>query len=366
MIETSYKEQRDSYNSRHNLTEPVRKDSRRPSNKPPKRGKKKKGSSTGKKVGIVILIIIICLILALAGTVAHYLGLFGKLGDAEVGQKVTISSEERMTTESELNDDIYNFMLVGVDSRNMYSYEGRSDSMIVISINKQSKKMVMTSVLRDSYVSIPGHGNNKLNAAYALGGTSLLCDTIEANYGIKVDNVAVVNFKTVADFVDAVGGVDLYISAEERAQINKNLGEQNRLFGYSTYKDTLGGSTVGDVHLNGNQALAYARIRYIDTDFGRTKRQRTVLSACMEKVQNLSVSELNDLITQFLPKVHTDLSAGQILSMAPVFIQSKSYTIESISIPENGTWSDYWTPSGQEALAVDFEANKQYWESMVR
>lgn len=360
MIKTTYEEESAKYNKRHGYTETVSNNKPRKSSgnhnktgKKPHHSKhsKKKEMSAGKKAALIIVAIVLCLVIVLVGVIAHYLGLFGDLGD-EQGQRVTISDDERMTSESDLNDKVYNLMIVGVDSRDMNSYKGRSDSMIVISINKESKKMVMTSVLRDSYVSIPGHGYNKLNAAYSYGGTSLLCDSIEANYGIKVDNVAVVNFEDVANFVDALGGVDINLSPEERDVVSKTA--------------PLNYSSTGDTHLNGKQAVSYARIRKLDNDFGRTKRQRTVLSACMEKVQNMSITEINDLITRFVPQIHTDLSAGEMLSMAPVILQSKSYDVESISIPKNGTWSDYWTPSGQEALAVDFEANKQYWESMVR
>ncbi|MBO7681181.1 MAG: LCP family protein, partial [Clostridia bacterium] len=292
----------------------------------------KKKLSTGK----IVLIVILCLILLLAGVAAymltHYVGLLGELRDEEKGASVTTSAngenngEEQVIAPTNIADDVFTFLLIGVDSR-QDTYTGRSDSQMLISINQKQKKLVICSILRDCYVSIPGHGHNRINAAYAEGGTSLLTQTIKNNFGIPVNRVAVVNFKVVADFIDAIGGVDLNVSQAEIEQINRNLQEQNRIFGQNIYRDQLSTSKAGDVHLNGNQALAYARIRAVGTDFERTKRQRVVMEDAIDKVEAMTLSQQSALLKRFLPRVHTDLTTSEVIDLGSLVLRMKSYEV---------------------------------------
>ena len=330
----------------------------------------KKKLSTGK----IVLIVILCLILLLAGVAAymltHYVGLLGELRDEEKGAAVTTSvngennGEEQVIAPTNIADDVFTFLLIGVDSR-QDTYTGRSDSQMLISINQKQKKLVICSILRDCYVSIPGHGHNRINAAYAEGGTSLLTQTIKNNFGIPVNRVAVVNFKVVADFIDAIGGVDLNVSQAEIEQINRNLQEQNRIFGQNIYRDQLSTSKAGDVHLNGNQALAYARIRKVGTDFERTKRQRVVMEDAIDKVEAMTLSEQSSLLKQFLPRVHTDLTTSEVIDLGSLVLRMKSYEVQSFSIPVDGSWRDMKV-SGMDVLDVDFSANRTAWENAVK
>lgn len=324
-------------------------------------------SKTLKRVLLIVLVVFLLIAAIASFTVRHYAGLLGDLRDEERGRVVSTGTDtsegEQVVQPTNLAEDVFTILLIGVDSRTE-TYTGRSDSQMLISINQKNKKLVICSILRDCYVSIPGHGNNRINAAYAVGGTNLLTQTIKNNFGIPINRVAVVNFKVVADFIQACGGVDVDLSQGEIEQINRNLGEQNRIFGNSIYEDNLSTSQAGVVHLNGNQALAYARIRYIGTDFERTKRQRVVMEDAIDKVGKMSLSQQSRLLKDYLPRVHTDLTTSEVIDLGSLVLRLKSYSVSSFSIPVDGSWSDMRV-SGMDVLDVDFSANRNAWEDAV-
>lgn len=270
---------------------------------------------------------------------------------------------EKMEGDSELYDtDAFNVMLIGVDSRKD-SFSGRSDSMILFSIDKKEKKVTMTSFLRDIYVSIPGYGSNRLNASYAFGGMDLLTETIKANFGITVDRCVVVNFYVVMDFVDAVDGVDLDLTAAEIKVMNGYIRGQNDLLGNPAETDLMP-EQDGTYHVDGNQALAYARVRYVGTDFARTGRQRTVISKCLEKAKTMNLGELTGLAEGFLPHVSTNLTEGDCASLLLMLLGAKDYDIQSMVIPADGTWN-YASIRGMSVITVDFDANAKAWHDLV-
>lgn len=260
--------------------------------------------------------------------------------------------------------DTFNLLLIGVDSR-VNGFSGRSDCMIVVSIDKKSKNILMTSVLRDTFVTIPGYSDNRINASYAWGGSSLLVDTIQKNFGIRIDRCVAVNFYLVKDFVDAVGGVDIYLTSDVIGVMNGYINEMNNLVGNPKGTDTIStglGGTV--VHLNGNQALAYARVRYVGTDFARTERQREVINLCLNKVKGMSLTELNSLAEQFLPRVRTDLTEADCASLLMLLVDISSYNFDSMHIPVDGSWSNA-NIRGMAVLTVDFKANSEAWYKKV-
>ncbi len=200
--------------------------------------------------------------------------------------------------EFDLGDDgLINILLVGQDRREGQGRQ-RSDTMIVCSINPDTYEMSMISFLRDLYVQFPGeYSPNRLNAAYAFGGFPLLCETLALNFGIHIDGCIEVDFFAFKDIVDAVGGVDITLTAAEA--------------------EYLGGTAKeGICHLDGQAALDYARIRMIDSDFNRTGRQRNVLNAIIDNVRGYGVGQLLELVEAFLPYVTTDMSNTQIISLA--------------------------------------------------
>ncbi len=316
-----------------------------------KHNQHRKKSSVGKKVAIALISIILIVVLVVAFLISHYAGLFGDLREEERGSNVVETAvDTNADTSTNIANDVFSILLIGVDSR-QDTYTGRSDTQMLFSINTKQKKLVITSILRDSYVTIPGNGNNRINAAYALGGTNLLTQTIQSNFGIPVDRCAVVNFKVVSDFVDSVGGVDIDLSEAEIERIN-NSSASGHLY------------NAGVNHLNGDQALAYARIRYIDNDFERTKRQRVVVEDALEKVSQMSLSEQNSLLQQYLPRIHTDLTKSEVINLGTLILRLRNYEVQSFALPIDGTWSDL-TVSGMQVLDIDFEANRKAWEAAV-
>lgn len=271
---------------------------------------------------------------------------------------------EQMEKDSELyQTEAFNILLVGVDSRSD-SMSGRSDSMILVSINKKTKQVTMTSFLRDIYLSIPGHGNNRLNASYAFGGTELLTDTIMANFGISVDRCIVVNFYLVMDMVDAVNGIDLDVTADEIRVMNKYIRNHNQLLGNPEGTDILLEEDAGKIHVNGSQALAYARVRYVGTDFARTGRQRTVISKCLEKIKKLNAGKIIGLVGEFLPRIRTDLTEGDCATLLLMMLDLDSYEFQSLTVPVDGTWKNA-NINGMSVLTVDFSANARAWHDAV-
>ena len=263
----------------------------------------------------------------------------------------------------EVSEETFNIMVVGIDSRDN-DYTGLTDAMILFSINPDTKKAVMTSFLRDMYVKIPEHGGNRLNAAYAFGGTSLLSQTISQNFGIEVDDFVIVNFWLVMDVVDAFGGVEVNIEPEEIEYLNGYLDEHNKLLEKPEGTDYLMAEDTGVQLLNGSQALGYARIRYVGTDFGRTSRQREIISALIEKVKGMNILEINSLLEQFLPRVRTNLSQKDLTTLLFMSLGIKDYTIESMTIPVDNTW-EYSRIRGMSVLEVDFEANAKAWRDKI-
>lgn len=290
--------------------------------------------------------------------------LLGNTETADIGEAGNEDTDFLPSGNELINDEnIKTILIVGVDSRED-NFEGRSDSMILVSVNSAANRILMTSFLRDIYVSIPDTGSDRLNAAYAYGGTDLLEKTIESNFGIPVDNTIVINFYFVRDFVDAVGGVDVELTAEEIEVLNGYLISQNDDFGKVLSADTLP-VEAGTYTLNGNQALAYSRIRYIGTDFARTGRQRNVMSLCMDKVKQMGLREIMVLAKNFLPRVGTDLTEKDCLSLFMALMGvSGNYETSEFLIPADGTWSNA-NIDGKAVLNVDFERNSVMWYELM-
>ncbi|MDE6313260.1 MAG: LCP family protein [Lachnospiraceae bacterium] len=248
---------------------------------------------------------------------------------------------------------VKNILLIGTDARSK-DEDGRSDSMIILSINSKNNRIVMTSILRDSYVEIPGHGSNRINAAYSYGQEALLIQTIEQNFKIPIDAYAKVDFFSFIDIVDAVGGVEIDVSEEEMKWVNAYLNETNELLGKEFGDGYL--TQSGTQTLTGKQALSYARIRYIGTDFQRTERQREILNAVMNKAKAMGPTGITKIMNTVLPKVTTNIPDSELTMMAMKSVMYMGYDMEQIHLPLDGTWENAKI-SGMEVLKIDFEAN---------
>lgn len=316
----------------------------------------KKTQKKGKRITLIVLCIVLALILAvlIAGTVLLK-GFLGRIERIESTEGATISSQqideilkETETTEPDFTgevvaepevptapvetiatgDNIINFLLVGQDRR-PGEIRARSDAMILVTVNKSAKTITMTSFLRDTWVKIPGYFNERLNVPYVLGGFPLLNETLEYTFGVSADHNVEVDFDGFQKAIELVGGVDVELTAAEASHLNG----QNYTWSLKE----------GTNHLDGEQALAYSRIRYLDNDFGRTSRQRTVLTALINKAKTLSVTELVNLAYGLMPMVSTDMTDGEIISrvmeLAPILPELQ---IVSQYIPAEGAYSFAW------------------------
>ena len=242
-------------------------------------------------------------------------------------------------------DNIVNIMLVGQDSEG--NQRSRSDTMILVTFNKENKTITMTSFLRDLYVKIPGNGSTKMNAAYVFGGMDLLGQTLEQNFGVQVDGFVEVNFSRFPDVIDLLGGVDMELRADEASMINFAL---NR---YELNK--------GMMHLDGEQALYYSRIRNLDADadFSRTNRQRKVITALIEKFRNTKLTTLLGLLDDLLPMIATDMSNGELIELATdLFPMLSGCQIVSQRIPANEAYH-LATIDGLSCVVADMDAARE-------
>lgn len=315
-----------------------------------KKGKKKRHPFLKGFIGCLAVVFVIagCVSFAMAGY------LHTKLNYKEI---------ETVSKESFKEDGVKNILLIGNDSRSQ-GEDGRSDAMILVSISNKTNSIHLTSLLRDIYVDIPGHDGNRLNAAYAYGGPELLMETLEENFDIKVNRYMLVNFQAFANLVDAVGGVELELTNEEVKYVNGYLVEYNQLEGRAEGTDYLDSSLSGVIHLNGPQALAYCRNRYIGTDFARTERQRKVISAAMKNAPLALVTNGSELIDGLMSNITTNMTKTELSGLmiqAPIML---TYEMVSGSIPLEGTYSNS-NIRGMAVLEIDFEANKDYIQTEI-
>ena len=241
-------------------------------------------------------------------------------------------------------DKIVNILLVGQDRR---PGEGRarSDSMILCSFNKTKGTIQMISFLRDLYVPIPGgYMDNRLNAAYAMGGFELLDDALETNFGIRIDANIEVDFSGFTKVVDVLGGVDINLTQEEADWMNMG-----------TYK----GLEAGLNHMDGETALSYSRIRYLDSDFYRTGRQRNVLMAMLDSVRNIDLATAKNLVDELFPLVTTDMTNTQILEyLTTLFPLLPGAEVNSFHIPSDDGFY-YAAIRGMSVVVPDMELARQ-------
>lgn len=274
-----------------------------------------------KRLYFKTLAITLALCLALMGVVyGVFLYMVGGLNRAEI-------DEENLSAQESIDERIINIALYGVDSRNN-DYVGRSDAILVCSVNGKTGKIKLVSVARDTYVSVPGYYNTKINHAYAYGGPELAIQTLNENFGLDITDYVTVNFESLADIIDEMGGVMIDVTEEERYQINAYLQRGEPL------------SETGMVNLTGAQAVSYSRIRKIDSDSMRASRQREVLAALFDKALEINPLNYPSYVRKFAPMVETSLSNEEILKIAAVGL--KNLTLEQAAFP-----NEYISSAGQ-------------------
>ncbi|MDV4150380.1 LCP family protein [Clostridium sp. AL.422] len=313
---------------------------------------KKSKTRKKKSIGFKIFMGFLCILLAVAVVGGGYvIGLLNKMDN------VDLNKDNLGIVEDDLKDydnvsKIRNIALFGIDSTDGSS--GRSDAIMIATIDPVHNKLKLTSIMRDSYVYIDGYGNDKINHAYAYGGPELSIRTINENFGLNIEDFVSVNFSSLPKIIDILGGVDIEITEEELEYINSYIDNINSLEGTSSSHITY----AGVQHLNGTQALAYSRIRYTSGgDYKRTERQRTVLEALFTKLTSASIGSFNSLLNEVLPYVQTNLNAGDILSLGTKVLSSGA-NLEQDRFPRDG-YGEGAMINGVYYLTFDIETAKQ-------
>ena len=271
----------------------------------------------------------------------------GKPTEGEMQKAVSVSAQK-------LQDPVpaaraartFNLLLLGQDQQQPENGK-RSDCMMLCTICPENSSLTLTSVLRDLYVQIPGYGKNRLNAAYAFGGTELLERTLRNNLGAAVDGCIEVDFNSFPALVDLLGGVALELRQDEAEEINRKV----------PGSDLHEGTCI----LTGEQALAYSRIRVLDADadVSRTRRQRRILETIFASYQKASPATLLSLIQNVLPMVSTDLSLRELLAIAGALLPVMDrLQVFSGQIPAAGTYQDLRV-DGMDVLQADLQANRR-------
>ena len=237
---------------------------------------------------------------------------------------------------------VKNVLLLGIDDNGESG--SRSDTIMIASVDTRSGTVKLCSILRDNYVAIPGHDNNRINAAYAFGGPELTLQTIEANFRVHIDDYVSVDMDAMRQIVDAIGGVTITITEAEARQINRYSWSQN--------PDV----SAGEMLLDGKQAVCYAQIRKIDSDFGRTNRQRVLISAIVAKCKTLSIGDLTGLIKTVSPYLTTNMSSAEIATLGLKILPALGGEFGQMSIPADGTYSSKQI-RGMDVLVSDLEEN---------
>lgn len=298
----------------------------------------------------ILIIILVLIILYLI--VAHAL-----FGGIDYNSKVHKDNQYVSDLALKRSGSVKNIMLLGVDARPGETIS-RADTMMMVSIDKAHKEIKLTSFLRDSYVEIPGHGMNKLNAACSEGGVQLVLDTIEYNYNVNINNYAAVNFEAFQELIDALGGVDVAVTPREASYLNRTW-----------YKWSLTGKRIQftsgqNVHMDGEHALMFCRIRKLDSDIQRTRRQRLVISAVKDKLSTASFGDILKAVRSSLPYVQTDLSSESLLWLAIRSASYKNYEILQKTIPAVGTYQDQYTNAG-DSLVFDINENASILQDFI-
>lgn len=328
------------------------------------------------KICLSILCAVLSLILiVMVFATAYVHHLLGKMGNVSAGNDDTLSPEQMATATETMDptytgptvdpgdvtintlpseqvptqddEDVINILLVGQD-RKPDEPRQRSDSMILCTFNEKTNTITMTSFMRDTYVYIPGHGKDKMNAAYQWGGFTLINETLAVNFGVHVDANVEVDFGAFKDIIDMLGGVDIELTKGEAEYINTKL-KSNRV-------------SSGLQRLDGEEALWYARNRSTSTlsgvnnDFGRTERQRRLLSALVTKYKNQDLTTMLNLLEEILPKITTNMTDYEILGYAvDLFPLLAKAEMKTLRIPTDDTYDSQYVSGSGSCLIPDLE-----------
>ncbi|MGL4873191.1 MAG: LCP family protein [Clostridium sp.] len=279
--------------------------------------KEKKGKQSGSKNVKILKRILIGLVMAIILMIgAGIFYVYNTLGKIE---KTDISQEDLGVVKEETGKDVVNIALFGVDAPK--GQRGRSDSIMILSLDKEHNKIKLTSLMRDSYVNIPGYNMDKINHAYSYGGPALAVKTLNTNFGMNIEDFVTVNFTSLPKIIDAIGGVSIDITKGDLTEMPR-----------------VGITSSGMQRLNGEQALAYSRIRYNGGDQQRTQRHRNVMEAMLNEVKNISVSKIPGILTGLFPYMETSFTSTELISLATSNVGLLQSPLVQLRLPEDGTY----------------------------
>ncbi|MBQ6600112.1 MAG: LCP family protein [Clostridia bacterium] len=314
---------------------PVPERSRSPYTSPVNPSDKPKGAITKGKIAAAIGGVLLLFLLGIF--VYGYIAMGSIDYDDSITKNPYIDEKDLMHSSR-----VKNILIMGSDGREDVSGE-RADTMILFTIDKKNKQLKLTSFLRDSYIYIPEFGyEDKLNAAYSAGGAQLTMDTIEYNFGIKIDSYITINFEVFKQFIDLLGGIPVEL-AEYEAEYMVNECKYPR-------------AKPGLNNFNGAYALMYCRMRYLDDDFHRTQRQRKVIKTVVAEVAKTNLFKLMGIVKDVAPNIKTDCTRNQLIALgAGAALKFLRYDIVQQQIPANGTW---WDDSVNGASVIDFDLDE--------
>jgi LCP family protein required for cell wall assembly len=244
------------------------------------------------------------------------------------------------TREAPHMEDVLNILLIGTDTRDPVGEAGQADVLIVLTVDRKHGSLKMMSIMRDLWVPIPGHANGKINSAFSIGGPALAIQTVNESFGLDIGKYAVVDFLGAENIIDAAGGVWIDVKEAEIPWVNKNLREENDVI----FKDT---PAVADLTqsglqlLNGRQAVCYARVRKLDSDFKRTQRERDVVKALMESFSKVDLVRKTQIVQKGLSCVTTNLTPSEITWLSLEVLPLLGSGIAEMRLPTDGDYTVY-------------------------
>lgn len=286
-----------------------------------KHGQSRRNTKKKKKGLRRVLLILLFIVIIIVGVVAGFVK--SKLNKIEY---VSIPLEDINMNKgiAESLKNYRNILLLGVDSRDVTTNDGsRSDAMIIVSINKETKDVKLVSVYRDSYLDLGDeYGLDKITHAYAYEGPALTIGTLNRNVDLNITEFVTVNFEIVAEIIDMMGGIEIDVKENELYDMNKYISDTSKNTGIESSKLTHSGKQT----LDGVQAVTYSRIRKNSGgDYKRAERMRTVLTETFNKAKKMSIADINKIADKVLPQIQTNISQGEILSLVPQMI---SYNVQ--------------------------------------
>ena len=305
--------------------------------------------SRGKKILIGCVCLSLLVIIGIYGSII--VKFHSEIAKVAPEEEVDPNAEEVQVVEKEQQEDeVINILLVGVDAADSDTESGRSDTMMLVSLNITQNKTTVVSFLRDTLVEIEGHGKSRLGHTYAYGGVELTMNTVNDTYDLDIQNYITISFADLVEVIDKMGGVKIPVSQEEA--------DYYRRIGVMDVKE-------GEVTLSGEQALAHSRNRTLGSDFERSRRQRSVMYGVYKKIkEERDPADVMELIKFCMTQVETNLTVKELYYLAMEALTAENLLLQQAAIPKDGTY-EATTYEGMQVLEIKKKANKEYLKELL-